>query len=162
MKVRLLGRKPDQWRPQLYLLFFLPGLQGVKPLEAPVNLHLTVLKTGYKTDQKHVDGYAFSCALKYEVTGKFERSTVLNSQVSYQNKMCMFYISSWIIFHIKSKQRVTNQCQDQPSTLQHLSNFSENILFFTISWPQPYLGYPLLQPFTDPKNLESIRNFWEG
>ena len=45
-------------------------------------------------------------------------------------KMCMFYSSSWIIF---LNLRVTDQCQDRPSTLQHLSNFSKNVLFFTIS-----------------------------
>ena len=31
-------------------------------------------------------------------------SKILNSQVSYQNKMCMFYISSGIIFHKFEKQ----------------------------------------------------------
>ena len=29
--------------------------------------------------------------------------------------------------------RVTDQCQDRPSTSQHLSDFSKNVLFFTIS-----------------------------
>ena len=43
--------------------------------------------------------------------------------------MCMFYSSSWIIF---LNLRVTDQCQDRPSTLQHLSDFSKNALFFTI------------------------------
>ena len=72
VRVRLLGRKPDQWRPQWYLFFFLvwnmypagpkqsPGLgPGDEPLEAPKNLHPTVPKTGSKIDPKHVDGYAF-------------------------------------------------------------------------------------------------------
>ena len=45
-------------------------------------------------------------------------------------KMCMFCNSSWIIF---LNLRVTDQCQDRPSTLQHLSDFSRNVLFFTIS-----------------------------
>ena len=42
-------------------------------------------------------------------------------------KMCMFYSSSWIIF---LNLRVTDQCQDRPSTLQHLSDCSKNVLFF--------------------------------
>ena len=45
-------------------------------------------------------------------------------------KMCMFYSSSWIIF---LNLRVMDQCQDRPSTLQHLSEFSKNVLFSTIS-----------------------------
>ena len=35
------------------------GGPGATRLEAPKNSHLTVSKTGSKTDQKHVDGYAF-------------------------------------------------------------------------------------------------------
>ena len=42
-------------------------------------------------------------------------------------KMCMFYSSSWIIF---LNVRVTDQCQDRTSTLQHLRDFSKNVLFF--------------------------------
>ena len=38
------------------------GLQGVKPLEALKNLHFIIPKTGSKTEQKHVDGFAvFVC-----------------------------------------------------------------------------------------------------
>ena len=55
------------------------------------------------------------------------RSKGFNSQVSYQKKMCIFYSSSWIIF---LNLRVTDQCQDRPSTSQHLSDFSKNVLFF--------------------------------
>ena len=64
--VSLLARQPDQWRPQLYSAFFLLlSLQGKKPLEAPKNLHLTVLKTGSKIDKK-TRGWQciFSCALQ--------------------------------------------------------------------------------------------------
>ena len=39
--------------------------------------------------------------------------------------MCMFYSFSWIIF---LNLRVTDQCQDRPSTLQHLSDLSK--MFF--------------------------------
>ena len=42
-------------------------------------------------------------------------------------KMCMFCSSSGIIF---LNLRVTDQCQDRPSMLQHLSDFSKNVLFF--------------------------------
>ena len=51
----------------------------------------------------------------------------------------MFYSSSWIFLKFKWQAilRVTDQCQDRPSTLQHLS---ENVLFFTISWAQRHLG----------------------
>ena len=55
----------------------------------------------------------------------------------------MFYSSSWIIFLKFKRQanlRVTDQCQDRPSRLQHLSDFSKNVLFFTISWAQLHLG----------------------
>ena len=41
-------------------------------------------------------------------------------------KMCMFYSSSWIIF---LNLRATDQCQDRPSTLQHLSDFSKMFYF---------------------------------
>ena len=35
------------------------GVHGVKPLEVPKNLHPTVPKTRYKTEQKYLDGCAF-------------------------------------------------------------------------------------------------------
>ena len=38
----------------------------------------------------------------------------------------VLYSSSWIIF---LNLRVTDQCQDRPSTLQHLSDFPKNVLF---------------------------------
>ena len=105
-RVRLLGKQPDQWRPPVVLVFFARSwFAGSESLEAPKNLHLTVLKTGSKIVQKHVEGYAFfhvHCSTKSQENSK--RSKILNSQVSYQNKMCMFYISSWIIFHKFKKQ----------------------------------------------------------
>ena len=83
-----------------WFCFLLLGLQGVKPLEAPKNLHLTVPKTASKIDQYLKLGLKltkntwmvmqFSCALQYKVTGKFQKLQILNSQVSYQNKMYMF------------------------------------------------------------------------
>ena len=116
------------------------GSRG-RTVEAPKNLHLAVPKTGSKIDRKHEAGYAFfhvHCTTmsqeQFHKVQNFEFSSFLSG-----NKMCLFYISSWIIFHkLKRKQRVTDQYQHRPSTLQHLSNFSENILFFTISWPQHY------------------------
>ena len=44
--------------------------------------------------------------------------------------ICMFCSSSWIIF---LNLRVTDQCQDRLSTLQHLSDFFKNVSFFTVS-----------------------------
>ena len=63
-------------------------VQGARPLEAPKNMHLTVPKSGSNIAQQYVDGYAFSvsCVLRYKVTGKFQRSKIFNSQVSYQKK----------------------------------------------------------------------------
>ena len=49
----------------------------------------------------------------------------------YQKKMCMSYSSSWTVF-LKFKR--------QASTVQHLSDFSKNVLFFKISWAQRHLG----------------------
>ena len=37
--------------------------RGAKALEALKNLHLTVPKTGSKTDQKYMDGHAFSMCI---------------------------------------------------------------------------------------------------
>ena len=34
-------------------------VQGLRPLEAPKNLHLTVPKSGSNIAQQYVDGYAF-------------------------------------------------------------------------------------------------------
>ena len=58
------------------------------PLEALKNLHLTVPKT----DQKHVDVYAFFMCTAVQTHKKIPKGPkFFNSQVSYQNKMCMFY-----------------------------------------------------------------------
>ena len=43
-------------------------------------------KSGSNIAQQYVDGYAFLCALQYKVTGKFQRSKIFSSQVSYQKK----------------------------------------------------------------------------
>ena len=51
-------------------------------------------------------------------------------------KMCMFYGSSWIIF---LNLRVTNQCQDRPSTLQHLM-FQKCFIFYNFIQAQRRLG----------------------
>ena len=68
---------------------------------------------------------------------------VQNFQFSFfsiRKEMCMLYGSSWTIFLKFERQAVTDQCQDQPSTLQHLSDFSKNVLFSAISWAQRHLG----------------------
>ena len=84
VRVRLLERQPDHWRPQWYLFFScsgtcsqqvqrraLVGVQGAKSLEAPKNLHLTL---GLELTKITGGGYAFfSCALQYKATGKFQK-----------------------------------------------------------------------------------------
>ena len=70
--------------PAVLLCFLLAlGLQWGKPLEAPKNLRLTVLKTGSKIVQKHVEGYAFfHVHYSTKSQGNSKKSKILNSQVS--------------------------------------------------------------------------------
>ena len=105
--------------------------QGARPLEASKNLHLTVPNSGSNIVQQQVDGCAFfhvHCSTKSQGNPKGPKFSILKFLI--RKIMCMFYSSSWIIF---LKLRVTDQCQDRSSTLQHLSDFSKNVLFFTIS-----------------------------
>ena len=68
------------------------------------------------------------CSTKSQENPKGPKFSILKFLI--RKKVCMFYGSSWIIF---LNLRVTDQCQDRPSTYQHLSDFSKNVLFFTIS-----------------------------
>ena len=55
----------------------------------------------------------------------------------------MFYSSSWTIF-LKFKGQAIQESQISakinPSKLQHPSDFSKNVLFFTVPWAQRHLG----------------------
>ena len=58
---------------------------------------------------------------------------VIKDQIQYRSQSLLTLARgyfSWVIF---LNLRVTDQCQDRPSTLQHLSDFSKNVLFFIIS-----------------------------
>ena len=37
----------------------------------------------------------------------------------------VIFLAEQYFANVKSKQRVTDQCQDRPYTLQHMSDFSE-------------------------------------
>ena len=80
---------------------------GQRPLK---DLHLTIPKTVSRTHQNHLDGCTlFHVRTSTESEENSKRSKNLNSQVSYQQKMCMFYISnSTIFYNLKSKERVTD------------------------------------------------------
>ena len=68
----------------------------------------------------------FFMCIAVQIHRKIPKVQSFNSQVSYQKRMCMFYSSSWIIF---LNLRITDQCQDRPSTLQHLIDFSKMFYF---------------------------------
>ena len=73
VRMRPLGRQPEQWCPQWYLVFLLLGLQGAKPLEVARNLHLKVTITGPKIEQKHVDSYAFFMCIAVQSHRKIQK-----------------------------------------------------------------------------------------
>ena len=101
--------------------------------EGANNLNLTVLKSGSNIAPQYVDGYAFfhvHCSTKSQENPKGLKFSILKFLI--RKKMCVFYSSSWMIFLKFKRQaiyRVTDQCQDRPSTLQHLSDFSKMFYF---------------------------------
>ena len=148
VRVKLLGRHPEQWRPQWYLILCLFGLklvpsrsraepwwgQGAKPLEPQKNLHPILPKTGSKTDQKHSDGYAFlhvHCSTKSQENFKKVQNFEFSTFLSEAKCVCFIFPAGQYFTNFKSKQRVTDQCQDRSYTLQHLCNFSK---FFFIPY----------------------------
>ena len=98
VRVRLLGRQPDQCPPPppsrvvLVFLFLVWNMYPAGPSQSPGGICiLHYLKLGLKLTQKHVDGCTFfSSALQHKVTEKFRK--VQNSQFSsfLSEKMCMF------------------------------------------------------------------------
>ena len=54
-----------------------------------------------------------------------------SSFLSEKKCVCSIVLVGGSFSNLKGKQlRVTDQCQDRPSTLQHLSDFSKHVLFF--------------------------------
>ena len=93
-----LGESPSGSRAEPWAWW----VQGVKPRVAPKNLHLAVPKTGSKTDQKHMDGYAFfhvHCSTKSLENSK--RSEILNFQVSHQKNV--YFLAGKYFMKLKSK-----------------------------------------------------------
>ena len=143
VRVRLLGRKPDQWRPQWYLcslgLERVPsrskaepwfGSRGCNPRKLQRICILQYLKLGLKLIQNTWMVMHFSCALQYKVTGKFQKVQNFEFLNFLSEKMCMFiFLAGQFFANYKSKQRVTDQCQDRPYTLQHLIKFSKKCFY---------------------------------
>ena len=59
----------------------------------------------------------FSCTLQYKVTGKLQKVQNFEFSSFLSEKMCMFYIPNWIIFH-KFKKRAKSHRSVPRSALQ--------------------------------------------
>ena len=129
--------------PQQFHGIVLVEVQGARPLEAPKNLHCTVPKSESNIlilpNNTWMVMQFFTCIA---VQSHRKILKVQNFQLSsfLLEKKCVF--SLFLAGYIKkaSDLRVTDQCQDLPSKLQHLSDFSKNVLFFIIPGAQRHLG----------------------
>ena len=92
--VSLLARQPDQWRPQLYSVFFCSLVfRGRNPWKLQRICILQYLKLGLKYTKKHMDGNAFfhvHCSKKLRENSK--RSKSLNSQVFVFRTKCVCFV----------------------------------------------------------------------
>ena len=82
------------------------GFQGARTLETQKNPHLTVPKSGSKIDQQYVDGNAFSMFIVVQGHRKIVKVRNFEFSSFLSEKMCMFCISSWIIFPKFKKQAI--------------------------------------------------------
>ena len=92
--------------------------------------------------QQYVDGYALfhvHCSKKSQENPKGPKFSILKFFIR-KKCVCSIVPALQYFSNLKgSNLRVTDQCQDQPSTLQ-LSDFSQNVLFSKMSWAQRHLG----------------------
>ena len=123
-------------------------VQGARLLEAPKNLHLMVPKTRSIIAQQYVDGCAF---FHVKVTGKSQRSKIFYSQAFYQKKcVCSIVPAGQYFSNLKGKQFKSHRSVARStSTVQHLSDFSKNVLFFTID-----LYHTRTQPLFHTEKIE--------
>ena len=160
MRVRLLGRQPDQWRlRRVVLVFFLVwnvlsagpvqslgrGPGGEAPVEAPKNLHPTVPKSGSKIDHKHLNGYAFFHVHRSTKSQKSSRrSKILNSQVFYQKQNV--YILYFQLHNVSQISKASKESQISAKVAPTRYNIRVILLknFFILLWPQRHLGLCLI------------------
>ena len=87
-------KPPKQFHGRVLVQF-----QGLGPLDAPKNLHLTVPKSESNNAQQYVYSYAFfhvHCSTKSQENPKGPKFSILKFLI--RKKMCMFHSSSCIIF----------------------------------------------------------------
>ena len=119
--------------PQQFNGKVLVEVQRARLLEAPKNLHHMVPKSRSIIAQQYVDGYAFfhvHCSTKSQENPKGPKFSILKFFIR-KKCVCSIVPAGQYFSNLKgSNLRVTDQCQDQSSTVQHLSDFFKMFSFY--------------------------------